>query len=175
MNTHGHTLPELIMCLATISALAFVSLPAINTLIDNHQRKVQTQSLLHQFQKTRAIAASQHRHAILCPTDDQQQCSSNWGSQLLLFIDENYSNAYEADKDRIQGIWTLPKGWNLNWRAFGNQHRITYTPSGYLFGQNGTLEICPAKATSEIGTLTLSRSGRPRTGRRNYSDSRCAN
>ncbi|GAB3092390.1 prepilin-type N-terminal cleavage/methylation domain-containing protein [Aestuariicella hydrocarbonica] len=175
MNAHGYTLSELMVSLVIISILAFLSLPALTTLIDSHHRRVHTQGLLHQFQKTRAIAASQHRNTALCPTDEQQQCASTWGNQLLMFIDENYSGAYEADEDTVQGKWALPKGWTLNWRAFGSQKKITYTPSGVLLGQNGTMEVCPVSATDEIGTLTLSRSGRPRLGRRRYSESLCAN
>ncbi len=171
----GLTLIELIIVLTLSAILLGIAMPSLQPLLSRQTRSSSVNQVIAILRYTQQKAVFSGRPATLCPSSSGDSCDAAWGSgQLMVFADPEGDGLFDKDgADQLLKLVLLPNDWSINWRAFGNRNYIAYDPRGYVFNQNGTMEICPAQATDVIAVLVINRIGRLRREERRYSASKC--
>lgn len=106
---------------------------------------------------TRNTAISQQRRLTLCPSADNEHCSTNWDLPLLIMEGNVNGDALE-DAEILK---VVPAG-NLERVNFRNGYRwLRIGSSGWPRGYNGTFTLCGQDASA---TLVMSATGRLRVG-----------
>ncbi len=171
----GFTFTEQIISLSIASILFGLSAPSLKNLWNQQQRSASVNAVIGALNYTQQEAVFGGVNTVICPSSNRIECDRRWGAnKLLVYQDRDSNNAFDSNIDETLKVISLDEDWSIKWRAFGNRKYIAYQPTGYIFNQNGTMEICPKNATDSIAILVVNRIGRLRRSERDYEDSRCS-
>lgn len=159
-KTHGHTLPELMICLLLVSFLASIATPSFSALLLNNQKAQQTNILLGLLHYARNTAVLSKETVTICSGMTQCSQSDVWSGSLLVFIDRNGDGIRDKDEPPLRQA-SLDDSYSWKWLNFRKRYHLTYERNGTTQALNGTLTLCNAgKARHQV---VISLSGRIRS------------
>lgn len=101
-RTAGFTLTELLVAMTVFAILLGVAAPSMSSLVESNALKSQLSDTVGDLKFARAEALSRSQQIVICPTQDQQNCSNqnNWNQGWLVFSD------YDRDGSFVSGSGT---------------------------------------------------------------------
>lgn len=155
----GISLTELVIVLIILGLLTIIGVPTFHNYIHHQNLKNDTESLRQLAILSEKDALIYEHPIILCPTSDNQSCSSSpYSFGLMAFIDNN-DDAKLSNPDQIIGTLDFS----------GNNNRVTYKgfpyPKMQVFSpnsrisSNGTFWIGGMENTKEIYFVRINKSG----------------
>lgn len=161
-DTQGFTLIELLIILGIIMLLANMAVPSLTKLIHQEKITAEVNRLTGAIQVSRNTAATHSSKVTLCPSNDGRNCSKNWSSGYLAFIDKNGDRKRSSNEAIITQHKNTNKNIQLNWRAFGTKHSLQWLPTGITNHQNGSFEYCYKNKPKLSRGLYITKAGRVR-------------
>jgi type IV fimbrial biogenesis protein FimT len=155
----GFTLVELLITLAVAALLLGVGLPAAQQVLASQNQAVAINTVVAALALARSTALTQAADVVVCPNAGGQLCGpwNTWGEGLLLFVDGNGNNSYEAANDRLIREST---GLGVAAHTTVGRPRVRFQPNGMALGFNATFTFCAPAAAPR--SLILSNQGRTR-------------
>jgi type IV fimbrial biogenesis protein FimT len=157
----GMTLIELMISIGITSLLSTIAIPSFNNFIIQLRVDNEISRLSRLLLTARNHAINSGNNVIICPLADSGTCSVNWFEQLSVFIDNNGNKQFDiADGERL--ITTKGPSFSGDILTYAtNRNKITYQPTGHLFGlSNGTFRYCPKGHKDKSRAIVVARSGR---------------
>ena len=157
----GMTLIELIISIGITSLLTTIAIPSFNDFIIQLRVDNEISRLGRLLLTARNQAISSGNNVIICPLSDNGTCSVNWFEQLSVFIDNNGNKQFDIS-DGEQLITTKGPSFSGDILTYAtNRNKITYQPTGHLFGlSNGTFRYCPKGHKDKSRAIVVAGSGR---------------
>jgi len=143
------------------SILTTIALPNFNDFIVRLRVDNEISRLGRLLLTARNHAISSQDNVIICPLDNNSNCSSNWHQELSVFVDSNGNQKFDrADNELlIAQKSSIKTGDILSYAK--NRTKITYQATGHLFGlSNGTWSYCPKAHQDKSRAIVIARSGR---------------
>lgn len=160
--TKGFTLVEMLFSLAIASLTMTVGISSLQELVINNRVSTYAGNLLQSVHIARQQAILKHQPVTLCASADGQQCSDNWSTGHLLFLDKDGNRALGADEQ----ILHYSEGSNRNdpvyWRSFRVADTLQFLPTGITNHQNGTYTVCGIGKADYARAVIITKTGRPR-------------
>ena len=155
----GLTLIELMVSVSITSILAAIAVPNFNDFIVKMRVDNEISTLYRMLLITRNSAINSGQRTILCPLDNNAQCTGNWQGTLSVFTDVNNNKQLDANEKIIKIKKAITKGDEL---IYGKGRiRVTFQPTGQLSGlANGTFRYCPKDFENYSRGIVVARSGR---------------
>jgi len=155
----GFTLIELMVSVSVTSILATIALPNFSEFIIKMRVDNEISHLHRMLLITRNAAINSGQKAIICPLDNNSQCSTQWQNELSVFIDVNNNKMLDANENviKIRAAITIEDK-----LVYGKgRTKITFKPTGQLSGlANGTFRYCPQNYKNHSRGIVIARSGR---------------
>ena len=161
-NSRGFTLLELLVALSIVAIVLLLGIPSlketlISSRVDNHLYQLNQDVLL-----SRNHAIQYNYPVVLCPTDNQGNCTPLWHSGYTVFLDKNNNAQFDEGIDqavRIRGAISTNDLF-----TFSGGRYLRFGENGHLKGLAGTFRYCPQVTESEYYSraLIISLGGRPR-------------
>lgn len=157
----GMTLLELIIGLCITSILTSIALPNFNVFLVKIRVDKEISSLSRLLSVARNHSINSGSNVIICPLENGTTCSTNWHEELSVFIDNNNNKKLDVLNNELLITTKAPIKSGDILKYATNRSKITYQPTGHLFGlSNGTFRYCP-KGFDEIARgVVVARSGR---------------
>jgi type IV fimbrial biogenesis protein FimT len=157
----GMTLIELMISIGITSILSTIALPSFNDFIVQLRVDNEISRLGRLLLTARNYAISSGDNVIICPLADNGTCSVNWYEQLSVFIDSNGNQQFDSAGGELLITTKSPAVSGDILKYATNRNKITYQPTGHLFGlSNGTLRYCPKGHEEKSRAIVVARSGR---------------
>ncbi len=157
----GMTLIELMVSIGITSILTTIAMPSFNDFLVQLRVDNEISGLARLLLTARNHAISSDNNVIICPLADNGACSANWHEQLSVFVDNNNNQKFDsADAEMLIATKSpITSGDILRYAT--NRNKITYQPTGHLFGlSNGTFRYCPLGHEDKSRAIVVARSGR---------------
>lgn len=171
----GFTLNELIISLAIFAMISSTGISGLLSFIANQKAESGYYRLFTLLQFARSESVIHHRQVIVCPTNDDKNCSKDWNENLMVFVDENHNESYD-DKDVL--LQTLAATENRDKRllsAFGSTRYIRFNFDGSSGSNNGRLTYCVVRGTTTYARqLIIAKTGRIRKGESTDAMAKCS-
>ena len=160
-NLSGFTFIELIISISVTSILAAIAIPnfsdfMVQLRVDNEIYQLQRMLLV-----ARNAAINHGQKAILCPLNDNSQCTTQWQNELSVFIDVNNNKTFDPTNNEVLVTTksAIKAGDKL---LYGKgRNKVTFKPTGQLSGlANGTFRYCPKIHKNHARGIIVARSGR---------------
>ncbi|TRX54420.1 GspH/FimT family pseudopilin [Thalassomonas sp. M1454] len=163
-NNHaGFSLIELTVALSVTAILTSIGMPSYNDLIKKQQISADINRWYRAFNLARHTAIINSKIVTLCPSDNGEQCTSNWQDGGLIFVDDNKNHLRDFGEQLIQVIAKSSDEHNITWRAFQNRNYLQFQENGFTWAQNGTLRVCNSDTSLKYNrAIIVTRSGRLR-------------
>lgn len=144
-NERGFTLVELIVTVAILAIIATIAAPSILTQLANMEAKRIRYGIKNTLAVAKAESLIQRQNVLACLSDANGVCHRNSDKTLLLFIDNNDNNHFDAKIDALVEAQPLdPKYGTLHLRA-GNRSYVRFAgDSGKPRGFFGHIKYCPS-------------------------------
>ncbi|MEK1907413.1 MAG: GspH/FimT family pseudopilin [Pseudomonas sp.] len=159
-KNHGHTLPELMICLLLVSSLASIATPSFSALLLNNQKAQQTNILLGVLHYARNTAVLSKETVTVCAGTTQCSPSDIWSGSLLVFIDRNGDGIRDKDEPLLRQA-TLDDSHSWKWLNFRKRPHLIYERNGTTQALNGTFTLC--RTGKALHQVVISLSGRIRS------------
>jgi|TARA_R110000851_G_scaffold181511_2_gene330052 type IV fimbrial biogenesis protein FimT len=142
-RVNGFTLLELLIISALFSVLLIAGIPAMSLWIQYQKSTALQYTLIHSIQFSRAQSVSMQKTITLCPGLDN--CTAEWGQNLLVFVDNNSNGFVNSDDQIVKYIELDDAARFLSWRSFRKKPYLQFNPLGLTNSLNGTFHYCPDK------------------------------
>ena len=152
MKQQGFTLIEL---MAT-TAIAVTIGAAASHSIASTKYWLEPKRLFSAIQETRTLSITSNNYAVLCPSEDDLVCKSDWALPLILFIDSNNNKKRDITEEIIHKFIPYPR---LSRSITYPRTQIRFNGLGQVNGYTGTLTYC---SDFNSKAIVLSRVGRIR-------------
>ena len=152
MKQKGFTLMELIVTTAIAVTIGGIA----SSDIESTQYWLEPKRLFSVIQETRTLSITNNSYAVLCPSENELVCQSDWELPLILFIDSNNNKQRDIEEEIINRFTPYPQ---LSRSITYPRKQIRFNGLGQINGYTGTLIYC-----SELNSkgIVLSRVGRIR-------------
>lgn len=163
MKQQGFTLIELTIVIAIVFTIGHFTIDAIGST----KHWLEPKRLFSAIQAVRNLAVSNRQFAVLCPSADNYNCTTDWQLPLIMFIDLNDNKLRDTNEQIIQ---TLTPYNGIDRSITYPRTQIRFNPAGEINGYTGTLRYC-----SEFNSkgIVLSRVGRIRYVREENNNDIC--
>ena len=153
VNRHnkGFTLVELIVTVCVLAIIVMIVAPVIRT----HLASMEAKRIQSQLENSLALAKAEsyirRQNVIVCLSDTGGRCHRDSDKTLLLFIDKNDNNHFDAQVDSLVVQQSLnPKYSKLSLRVGSRRHYTKFWgDSGKPRGHFGHIKYCPIVAYNE--------------------------
>ncbi len=169
-KSRAFTLIELMITISIISILFGVALPSFDNLLKRKKVSANVQRLMQTIQMSRLQAITKNIRVTLCPIDHSLNCSSNWSTGYMAFIDKSGNREYDSDDILLYQFNSEDERTRLTWRAFGFRKSLQWLETGITNHQNGTFEFCIDNDAKFARGLFLTKAGRVRHSKDNDGD-----
>lgn len=159
-KSHGHTLPELMICLLILGILLGIAAPSFSNVLLNNQKTQQTNTLLGLLHYARNTAVYGKEAITVCAGSSECEQSGHWSNSLLVFPDRN-SNGIRDDDEPLLRQANLDKHYSWKWLNFRKHSSLIYESNGTTRALNGTFTLC--RTDKPLHQVVVSLSGRIRT------------
>lgn len=160
----GFTLMELVLVTAITAIMLSLATPYLGRFISNQRLSAAAQTLQLEIMYARAMAISEHRITVLCPSNTGEYCenSSTWDGGWILFNDRNGDRERQSSEPLIRVSAALE-----GVRASSSIHRkrVRFLPNGTAAGTAMTIWLCPMINTGTARKVVIANSGRIRQAR----------
>ena len=156
MKQQGFTLIELTTTMAVMLIISSINMGDFRALLHQSQANSDISDLLLQVRTTRQYAITYSQHAVLCPSNNQQDCINDWKAPRMIFLDSNNNkkrDANEAIEHRFKAL--LDRDILISYP----KTQIRFNNQGIANYYNGTLAYC---SENIVYGLVISRLGRIR-------------
>lgn len=149
-NNRGFTLIELIVTITVMSIIIAIATPYIFTLLANMEAKRIRFSMTNTLALAKAESFIQRQNVLVCLSDANGRCNKDSNKTLLLFMDKNDNQHFDASIDELLEEQQLnPKYGTLHLRA-GQRHYVRFAgDSGRPRGFFGHIKYCPSTVYSK--------------------------
>ncbi|WP_350561459.1 GspH/FimT family pseudopilin [Psychrobacter sp. CAL346-MNA-CIBAN-0220] len=146
----GFTLVELIVTIAVLAIITAIATPTVLTQLANMEAKRIRYGLVSTLVIAKAESYIQHRNLLVCLSNTGGRCDKNSKKNLLLFMDKNDNQDYDASIDELLEKQRLdPEYGTLHLRA-GGRHYVRFAgDSGKPRGFFGHIKYCPSSTYSQ--------------------------
>lgn len=158
----GFTLLELLVSLAIAAIVLSLGIPSlketlISSRVENHLYQLNQDVLL-----SRNHAIQYNYPVVMCPLDNQGNCTNLWNSGYKVFLDRNNNAQYDENIDKALRV--RPAINTADSFIFTGGRYLRFGENGHLKGLAGTFKYCPNIENSEFYSraLIISLGGRPR-------------
>ncbi|MFT7222725.1 MAG: type IV fimbrial biogenesis protein FimT [Cellvibrionaceae bacterium] len=161
----GFTIIELVVAIAIFSIAMTIGISSLSSLLANHRVKTAHNHLFSLIQYARMQAVSYRTPVLLCPSQNQVECTDNWDLPLMIFVDRNNDKDFNNDDLLLRVERPLADGKQSSLKGFiGNHSRyIRYIADGSVAA--GRLTYCLyGKDTTYRRHISFSKNGRARKG-----------
>ncbi len=159
INTHGHSLAELLVAVAVLSILISTATPAMTGMAQRNKTTYTVNQMLGAIQYARSSAVFARQNTILCPGQISCLETTDWGDSFLIFQDLNGNNRVDDNEHPLRHE-QLSDGYSWHWSSFRKLPHIIYQRDGTTRAANGTLTLC--KEGVPLQQIVISLSGRIR-------------
>lgn len=156
------TLIELLVTISIIFILLGYALPSFIELLERKKVSANVQRLAQTLQLSRIKAITDNVKVTLCPIDNSLDCSSNWSTGYMSFIDKNGDRQYNNNDIILFQFNSEDESFILSWRAFGIRSSLQWLETGITNHQNGSFELCYSDKADKSRGLFLTKTGRIR-------------
>ena len=155
----GFTLIELMVSISVTSILAAIAVPNFSNFIVKIRVNNEISQLHRMLLITRNTAINSGHKVIICPLDNNSQCTTQWQNKLSVFVDVNNNKLFDVNEKVIKVRAKITSGDAL---IYGKKrNKITFKPTGQLSGlANGTFRYCPQSHKKYSRGIVVARSGR---------------
>ena len=159
----GLTLLEILTTMAVGAILFGIAVPGMANLIEQNRLTTHVNNLRASLSLTRSHAVHENTHAVICKSADGLSCirEGKWTQGWIVFADDDRNRRRSEDERLLQVNQAISTNTQIEYRAFGSRHYVTYRPSG-MTRTNGTFYVCNPKAPKRSKALILRKSGRIR-------------
>ncbi|WP_201528011.1 GspH/FimT family pseudopilin [Psychrobacter frigidicola] len=148
-NNHGFTLVELIVTVTVMAIIVAIAAPSILTQLANMEAKRIRYGLINTLALAKAESFIQRQDVLVCLSDANGHCDKDSDKALLLFIDKNDNQHFDAGIDELLEKQPLnPKYGKLHLRAGGRNYVRFAGDSGRPRGFFGHIKYCPISTYS---------------------------
>ena len=160
--SQGFTLIELVTACAVLLILLGIGIPGFGSIIDRNQQVAAINQFSTALAHARYHAVTFHRHVILCPSVDHQQCTGgfDWESGQITFVDDNNNRLRDDNEEIIAINQAIDR--SIDIQTSTGRRKIRFKPSGAAPGSNTTFRFCTGSENVMRKALILSNSGRAR-------------
>ena len=146
----GFTLIELIVTVSIMAIIVSIAMPYILTHLANMEAKRIRYSTVNSLTTAKAESLIQRQNVVVCLSDNNGVCHKDSNKTLLLFIDKNDNQHFDANGDVLIEEQRLnPKYGTLHLRA-GQRHYVRFAgDSGKPRGFFGHIKYCPRSIYSQ--------------------------
>ena len=152
MKQQGFTLIELMIVMSLVFTIGHFATETLNST----KHWLEPKRLFSAIQAVRNLAVSNRQFAVLCPSPDSYNCTTDWQLPLIMFIDLNDNKLRDINEQIIQTI-TPYNG--VDRSITYPRTQIRFNPEGEINGYTGTLRYC---SNFNSKGIVLSRVGRIR-------------
>ena len=158
-ESKGFTLLELLTSISILMILVTLGLPALENFTVKMRVDREISQLYRMLLMTRNTAINSGQKTIICPLDNNSQCTTQWQNKLSIFIDINNNKILDNNEKVISIRSAINSGDKL---VYGiGRTKITFKPTGHLSGlANGTFRYCPKNHQDKTRGIVVARSGR---------------
>lgn len=153
VNRHnkGFTLVELIVTVCVLAIIVMIVAPVIRTQLARMEAKRIQSQLENSLALAKAESYIRRQNVIVCLSDTGGRCHRDSDKTLLLFIDKNDNNHFDAQVDSLVVHQSLnPKYSKLSLRVGSRRHYTKFWgDSGKPRGHFGHIKYCPIVAYNE--------------------------
>ncbi len=158
-NYRGHTLLELLFCMAIAGILMTLAISYWHTARNQHQLETQTNRLMDNIQFTRNTAMSIQSPVSICPSDDGKTCVLSSEKGWIIFV----NNQNDQAPNKVIRHYSLFDGSKIIWQGLGNSHYLQFNSQGSALGYNGNFtNLVSDQKTTLQKIIIVSPTGRAR-------------
>lgn len=141
----GLTLLELLIVLVIMTQLALTVTANWQPAVENIAGYRVQNEITNAFQYARNEAVKSGTIATLCPLNTNDQCTSDWNSEVTLFLDPKNSRSLTEGTRIIKHFFMATSGTLKASKSGAYERRyFQYNPDGSVRGTIGNLIWCPA-------------------------------
>lgn len=150
----GFTLLELMIAVSLGVILLGIGAPALSSLVNENTLKFESRTLLKHLRFARSQAIDNQFSVTACLADANDSCVLANPTQMLIFIDDDASNAFNGGELLLARSHPFPGSMTV----VNNRRTTLFSPDGTSLGTNATLNLC-AQGMAQIN-LVIAPSGR---------------
>jgi len=156
------TLIELLITISIAWILLGVALPSFDEMLDRKKVSANVQRLVKTLQLSRITAINDNVKVTLCPINHSLDCSRDWSTGYMAFVDHNGDRQYNDDDRVLYQFSSEDPQATLRFRAFGRRSSLQWLATGITNHQNGSFELCYSDEADKSRALFLTKAGRIR-------------
>jgi len=154
------TLLEILFSISLLIIITLIAVPSFTHFFHRQQARVIANELITVLQYARQEAVQRKQMITVCPSQDHQHCTSEWGKDLIVFVGDQDS---VSDPKNIIRIYVPPPvSGTLQFRGFASHHRLVFFDTG-MVRQNGRFSYRSGRNLNKTAwQVIISRAGRVR-------------
>ncbi len=161
-SPRGATLIELVVALAVLTVLCVLAFPSLSGSISRIRADMLRMQLVSVFQSARSAAITRAEPIAVCPSDDGQNCGSDWSRGWLIHRDRSGHAGSPTAEDILQFRTGYHDSSIHAWTTQGRQ-RLRFQGDGRSGGSPLTVNICAGGQLT--GRVIVNNVGRTRAAR----------
>ncbi len=149
--THGFTLVELIVTVVIIAIVVIIAAPSIATQLANMEARRIRYGIVNTIAVAKAESLIRHQNVLMCLSNAKGRCHKNSDKTLLLFIDNNDNQNFDANTDALLDRQSLDPDYGVLKLRAGRRHYVRFaSDSGKPRGFFGHIKYCPTSIYSHV-------------------------
>jgi len=157
----GQGLLSTLMVLAIVGMVMGMAMPSFDNLLARQRVRSTANHFMTDVNLARSTAIQQGRKAVLCPSADGESCLADgtWHRGWILFDDRDGDREHDAGEMVLRSAGTQQGVTLVTSRM---RRRLTFRPTGFSPGSNGTYAVCPAHGDAAALAVIVANNGRAR-------------